>query len=139
MKAWMAATGLLTFAFVAASVYSPVLTETWIVKDKGVSMNMAIVFTVGISDSGPIVRIRHVSALREDELYHEIHEAAKIAQSNPLRDTRHWGGGQSWCNGEDCQRFYIFVGTSLKHAGDTAPTAICQLPAASVPESSRRM
>jgi hypothetical protein len=145
MKAWVAGVILSTLACVAMLLCSPVLTGTWIVENKDVSMKRALVLTVGISASGPMVRIQKLSALREDELYKEIHDAARTARYNgasmqdPLKDNRHWGGGQAWCNAKDCQRLYIFVGSSLKHVRDTGASAICQLPAPSALENPRRI
>jgi hypothetical protein len=145
MKAWVAGAILSTLACIAALVCSPVFTGTWIVENMGVSMMRAVVLTVKISASGPMVRIQKVSAPREDELYKEIHEVVRIARDDgvlmqdPLKNTRHWGGGQSWCNGKDCQRLYIVVGSSLKHVRDTGASAICQLPSPSARENPRRI
>jgi len=145
MKAWLAGAVLLTLACIATLVCSPVLTGTWIVESKGVSSIRAIVLTVGISASGPMVSIHRVNAPREEELYKQIHDDTRIVRSNrdsmrdPSKDSRHWGGGQSWCNGKGCQRLYIFVGSSRKYGRDTDASAPCQLPARSVLEDPRRI
>jgi hypothetical protein len=146
LKAWMVGAVLLTFACIAALASSPVFTGTWIVKNKNVGIVQAIVFTVGIAETGPVLRIREVSAPREDqELYNAIHEAARISQSNgpsmddALKENMHWGGERSWCDREDCHRLYIFVGTSLKRVRDAGPSAICQLPTPSIAKDSRRI
>jgi predicted acyl esterase len=144
MKAWMVGAVWLAFACIAALASSPVFTGTWIVRNSTVGMVHAIVFTVGIAERGLIFRLREVSAWREDrQLYAAIHDAARISQpdgasmDDPFKENRHWGGGQSWCNGEDCQRFYIFVGSSLKPVPGTPPSAICQLPNPSIAKDSR--
>jgi hypothetical protein len=145
MRIWMVGAILLTFACIAALASSPVITGTWIVKNRNVGMVQAIVFTVGIAETGPVVRIRGVSAPREDqELYHAIHDAARISQSNgpsmndAFKENMHWGGERSWCDGEDCHRLYIFVGSSLKRVRDAGPSAICQLPTPSIDKDWRR-
>jgi hypothetical protein len=146
MKAWTVVAVLLTFACVAALASSPVFTGTWIVRNRNVGMVHAIVVTVGIAETGPVIRIREVSAPREgEELYAAIHDAARISPFNgvsmndPFKENRHWGGGQSWCDGEGCQRFYIFVGSSLKPLRSSGPSAICQLPTISAGRESRRI
>jgi hypothetical protein len=145
MKAWAVGAVFFTLACIAAVANSPVFTGTWIVKNGNVGMIRAIVLTVGIAETGPLVRIRHVSASREDELYREIHDAARISRSSgpstddALKENRHWGGGRSWCNGEDCHRFYIFVGSALRPGRDTGASAMCQLPAPSILEDPRRI
>jgi hypothetical protein len=146
MKAWMAVAVLVTFACIAALVCAPVFTGTWIVTNKNVGMIRAIVFTVGIAPTGPVVRIQEVRAPREDkQLYEAIHDAARISQStgpsmdDVRKENAHWGAGRSWCDREDCHRLYIFVGSSLKHVRDPGRSAICQLPPPSIYMDSRRI
>jgi hypothetical protein len=146
MKAWTVVAVLLTFACVAALASSPIFTGTWIFRNRNVVMVHAIVVTVGIAETGPVIRIREVSAPREgEELYAAIHDAARISPSNgasmndPFKENKHWGGGQSWCDAEGCQRFYIFVGSSLKRVRGSSPSAICQLPTISTARDSRKI
>ena len=124
MKAWMVGTVVLVLTCIAALASSPVLTGTWIVKNRNAGNVQALVLTIGIGERGPLLRFRQVSAAHEgEELYAAIHEAASISQSKQIR---HWGGGQSWCNGENCQRFYVFVGSS--GGANRTPPAGCQAP-----------
>jgi len=118
---------------IAVLASAPSFTGAWIVKNAKGGTVEALVFTVGIGESGPVVRISKVSAPREgEELYAAIHEAARVSQSNSSSmnhtfvEKRHWGGGQSWCNGQNCQRFYIFFGSYLDSAWGRKDSAICR-------------
>ena len=134
MKVWIVAAVLFIVSAIAVLASAPLFTGTWIVKNGKVGTVEALVFTVGIGETGPVVRIRKVSAAREgEELYAAIHEAARVvlpsnssSMNSSFVEKRHWGGGQSWCNGENCQRFYVFFGSYLDSAGGRSHSAICR-------------
>jgi hypothetical protein len=123
---WIAGTALLTVACVTLAICQPVFTGTWIINSKTGNEARALVLTLGMIATGPLVKIREVRGADDERLYEAIYEAAanpRVGRAAPLRMS-HIGGAESWCDDKNCHRLYLFV-ASARRIRDFDDSAAC--------------